>query len=174
MLSGRVEGFRNTFANAARDPSFATAPIDAGGGSVGASTTTGEFCVGVARAMTIDPSIDASKSGGRSRSGECKGAVHFSSRAGSILMRFFGRSLIRLLREPLISLVVVRVVRPRSVRVVVRAAFGASCPRRAASRRAASSTLRGLNGCRGAAICGFMGVLGGFLRAAVGLTTSRH
>jgi hypothetical protein len=30
--------------------------------------------------------------------------------------------------------------------------------------RAASLTLRGLNGCRGAAICVDMGVLGGFLR----------
>ena len=147
------KGFRNTFASAAREPSLATAPIDAGGGSVGAASTAG---VGVARAMTIDPSIDASKSGGRSRSGECKGAVHFSSRAGSMRMRFFGRSLTFLCgrrssfscRAPSAS---------RSFwGVVLMCGF--------AGGRAASSTLRGRNGCRGAAIFVNMGVLAAFCR----------
>ena len=53
-------------ASAASEPSLATAPIDAGGGSVGAASTAG---VGVARAMTMLPSMLASRGLGPARVG---------------------------------------------------------------------------------------------------------
>ena len=85
-------------------------------------------------------------------------------RAGSILIRFFGRSLIRFCgRRSSFSCRA-----PSAARsfwgVVATLGFtgSSSTPRGFRGGRAASSTLRGLKGCRGAAIWGFMGVLGCF------------